>query len=126
VHVSANGLGRLVAVHLRHLMASLAQMERELIIERTRAGLEAARRQGRVGGLGTFLTSSVVIVSPVSGHRLRAHKNVPAVQPYNHLNVPIRASAGSGLRNSAWRRSKAYSCWKVVAGVPDYPSEQPA
>ena len=25
-------------------------MERELIIERTRAGLEAARRQGRLGG----------------------------------------------------------------------------
>jgi len=33
-----------------HVMASLAQMERELIIERTRAGLEAAKRQGRVGG----------------------------------------------------------------------------
>jgi DNA invertase Pin-like site-specific DNA recombinase len=31
-------------------MASLAQMERELILERTRAGLEAARGQGRVGG----------------------------------------------------------------------------
>ena len=33
-----------------HVMASLAQMERELILERTRAGLEAARCQGRVGG----------------------------------------------------------------------------
>ena len=33
-----------------HVMASLAQMERELIIERTRAGLEAARRRGRLGG----------------------------------------------------------------------------
>ena len=31
-------------------MASLAQMERELIMERTRAGLQAARCQGRVGG----------------------------------------------------------------------------
>ena len=30
-------------------MASLAQMERELILERTRAGLEAARCVGRVG-----------------------------------------------------------------------------
>jgi len=30
-------------------MASLAQMERELIIERTRAGLPAAKRQERVG-----------------------------------------------------------------------------
>jgi DNA invertase Pin-like site-specific DNA recombinase len=32
------------------VMASLAQMERELIIERRRAGLEAAKRQGLVGG----------------------------------------------------------------------------
>ena len=34
-----------------HLMASLAQMERELIVERTKAGLEAARKLGRVGKL---------------------------------------------------------------------------
>ena len=33
-----------------HVMAGLAQMERELILERTRAGLEAARLQGRLGG----------------------------------------------------------------------------
>lgn len=33
-----------------HLMASLAQMERELIVERTQAGLAAARARGRVGG----------------------------------------------------------------------------
>lgn len=31
-------------------MASLAQMERELIAERTKAGLEAARLLGRTGG----------------------------------------------------------------------------
>ncbi len=33
-----------------HVMASLAQMERELIAERTKAGLEAARRRGRIVG----------------------------------------------------------------------------
>ena len=33
-----------------HVMASLAQMERDLTVERTRAGLEAARRLGRTGG----------------------------------------------------------------------------
>lgn len=31
-------------------MASLAEMERELIVERTRAGLEAARKLCRKGG----------------------------------------------------------------------------
>jgi DNA invertase Pin-like site-specific DNA recombinase len=43
-----------------HVMASLAQMERELIVERTRAGLEAARRQGRVGGRKRQMTESKV------------------------------------------------------------------
>ena len=33
-----------------YVMASLAQMERELLAERTKAGLAAARRRGRVGG----------------------------------------------------------------------------
>ena len=34
-----------------HVMASLAEMERELTIERTRAGMEVARQLGRKGGL---------------------------------------------------------------------------
>ncbi len=33
-----------------HVMGALAEMERELIVERTRAGLAAAREQGRIGG----------------------------------------------------------------------------
>ena len=33
-----------------HLFASMAQFERDLISERTKAGLEAARARGRVGG----------------------------------------------------------------------------
>lgn len=32
-----------------HVMSALAEMERELIVERTRAGLDAARLQGRIG-----------------------------------------------------------------------------
>ncbi|MGS0396481.1 helix-turn-helix domain-containing protein, partial [Escherichia coli] len=35
---------------------ALAEMERELIVERTRAGLEAARAQGRIGGRRPKLT----------------------------------------------------------------------
>ena len=37
-------------------MGALAEMERELIIERTRAGLAAARAQGRHGGRPQKLT----------------------------------------------------------------------
>ena len=43
-----------------HVMASLAQMERELIIARTRAGLEAARRMGQAGGWRRLMTESKV------------------------------------------------------------------
>jgi len=41
-----------------HVMASLAQMERELLIERTQAGLEVARKRGRVGGRKRAMTDS--------------------------------------------------------------------
>lgn len=39
-----------------HIMGALAEMERELIVERTRAGLAAARSQGRIGGRKPKLT----------------------------------------------------------------------
>jgi DNA invertase Pin-like site-specific DNA recombinase len=43
-----------------HVMASLAQMERELIVERTQAGLKAARERGIVGGRKRSMTPSKV------------------------------------------------------------------
>ncbi len=43
-----------------HVMASLAQMERELTIERTRAGLETARKLGRRGGRKRQMTDSKI------------------------------------------------------------------
>jgi DNA invertase Pin-like site-specific DNA recombinase len=46
-----------------HVMASLAQMERELLVERTRAGLAAAKRQGRVGGRKRRMTESKVLAA---------------------------------------------------------------
>ena len=43
-----------------HMMASLAQMERELIAERTKAGLAAAKAQGRIGGRKRKMTQSKI------------------------------------------------------------------
>ena len=43
-----------------HVMASLAQMERDLTAERTRAGLDAARRQGRTGGRKRKMTDAKI------------------------------------------------------------------
>ena len=41
-----------------HIMASLAEMERELIVERTRAGLDAARKRGTKVGRKPTMTES--------------------------------------------------------------------
>ena len=49
----ASVLGRIV-------MASLAEMERELIVERTRAGLDVARQLGRKGGRKPKMTDSKI------------------------------------------------------------------
>ena len=43
-----------------HIMASLAQMERELVAERTKAGLAAAKAQGRIGGRKRKMTKSKI------------------------------------------------------------------
>lgn len=41
-----------------HVMAALSQMERDLIVERTRAGLAAAKRAGRTGGRPVIMTKA--------------------------------------------------------------------
>ena len=46
-----------------HIMASLAQMERELIAERTKAGLNAAKKLGRIGGRKRKMTKSKIIAA---------------------------------------------------------------
>ncbi|EKG0837909.1 recombinase family protein [Salmonella enterica subsp. enterica] len=43
-----------------HVMGALAEMERELIVERTLAGLAAAREKGRVGGRKRVMTTDTV------------------------------------------------------------------
>lgn len=43
-----------------HVMASLAEMERELTVERTRAGLETARKLGRKGGRKPKMTPNKI------------------------------------------------------------------
>lgn len=43
-----------------HVMAALAQMERELIAERTRAGLAAAKARGKLGGRKPKMTEAKV------------------------------------------------------------------
>lgn len=45
------------------IFASIAEFERELIVERTKAGLEAARKRGRIGGRKFKMTKERVIIA---------------------------------------------------------------
>lgn len=67
-----------------HVMASLAEMERELIVERTRAGLEIARQQGRKLGRRRKMTESKI----ESAKKLLAN-GVPPREVATNLGVSI-------------------------------------
>ena len=67
-----------------HVMASLAQMERELITERTRAGLAAARKLGRIGGRKRRMTDS-----KVASARKLLESGVPPRDVARNLGVSV-------------------------------------
>ena len=67
-----------------HVMASLAEMERELIVERTRAGLEIARQLGRTGGRKRQMTESKI----KAAKKLLA-SGVPARDVAGNLGVSV-------------------------------------
>ncbi len=65
-------------------MASLAEMERELTVERTRAGLQVARQLGRTGGRKRQMTDSKI----VSAKKLLAN-GVPPREVAKNLGVSV-------------------------------------
>ena len=77
-----------------HIMASLAQMERELLAERTRAGLAAARRRGRVGGRKRRMTPGKV----ESARKLLKERDVPRDVARVSASRSRRCTAGFPLR----------------------------
>ena len=80
-----------------HVMASLAEMERELIVERTRAGLDVARQLGRKGGRKRQMTDSKIVSAKkllVSGVPPRdVAKNLGVSLPTLYRWVPASAHA---------------------------------
>jgi len=44
-----------------NLLAAFAEFERELIVERTRAGLQRARREGRIGGRPRLVVNRAIV-----------------------------------------------------------------
>ncbi|MDQ0676565.1 DNA invertase Pin-like site-specific DNA recombinase [Pseudarthrobacter siccitolerans] len=67
-----------------NVMASLAQMERELMVERTQAGLRAAREQGRVGGRKRIMTEA-----KIRSARKLLKQGTPPREVANSLGVSV-------------------------------------
>ena len=67
-----------------HIMASLAQMERELIVERTKAGLAVARELGRVGGRKRKMT-----ISKVNAAKNLFAQGMPARDVADNLEISV-------------------------------------
>ena len=76
-----------------HVMSALAEMERELIIERTRAGLAAARAKGRIGGRKRVMTEEAVgraqrmLANGASRQQIAEIYNVGVKTIYKYLPV---------------------------------------
>lgn len=81
-----------------HVMSALAQMERELIAERTKAGLAAARARGKKGGRKRKMTDSKVkaaqklLASGTPPKDVAANLGVSVPTLYRWLPVSTRSS----------------------------------
>lgn len=89
-----------------HIMAAMAEMERDLIRERTTAALIIARRGGRVGGRKTVMTprrieaARKLLVSGMSAREIAPTIGVCIATLYRHLPAPeqkvINADVAAG------------------------------
>jgi DNA invertase Pin-like site-specific DNA recombinase len=69
-----------------HIFGALAEFEREIIRERTKAGLEAARSRGRSGGRPQVLTDKQIDML----RRLAADRNNTVDEIYRTLGISRR------------------------------------
>jgi len=66
------------------VMASLAQTERQLLVERTRTGLAAAKKRGRVGS-----TKGVMTLSKFEAAKKLLAEGVPPKEIAQNLGVSV-------------------------------------
>lgn len=69
-----------------NIMAALAEYEKELIRERTKAGLESARQKGRIGGRRPGLSQEAKNKAVIAKH-LYVEKNLPVEEILNTINI---------------------------------------
>jgi DNA invertase Pin-like site-specific DNA recombinase len=70
-----------------HTMASLAEMERDLLRERTQAGLAAARERGRVGGAPKVLNDGQIAMAKSAIEGGRSVRDVASDLKVSHMTL---------------------------------------
>ena len=97
-----------------HIFASLAEFERDLVRERTHAGLQAARARGRVGGRPPLLNGDKLRTA----RKLYERKDMTVAQIGEVLGVS-RSTVYRALRKETGalptRQKKSWCCCKVGA-----------
>ena len=79
-----------------HIMAAMAEMERDLVRERTTAALIVARREGRVGGRKTVMTpkrleaARKLLASGMTAREIAPTIGVSVATLYRHLPAPAQ------------------------------------
>lgn len=79
-----------------HILAAMAEMERDLNRERTTAALMVARREGRVGGRRTVMTperlaaARQLVASGMTMRRIAPAIGVSVPTLYRHLPAPVQ------------------------------------
>ncbi|WP_374471200.1 recombinase family protein [Phenylobacterium sp.] len=96
-----------------HVMAALAEMERDLIRERTTAGLRAAKARGRLGGRRPKLTAQQL----AHARKLLADPDTTGAEVAETFGV-----ARSTLYRSIGRRPRGRSRTKITSDVSSGPA----
>ena len=77
-----------------HIMAAMAEMERDLVRERTTAALIVAKREGRIGGRKTVMTPKRIeagrklLASGITAREIAPTIGVSVATLYRHLPAP--------------------------------------
>jgi DNA invertase Pin-like site-specific DNA recombinase len=104
-----------------HIMASLSQMERETTLQRTHAGLQAARERGRIGGRRRQLTPSKM----ESAKQLLAN-GIPPKDVAKNLGVSVPTLYQAGGWPWTLRPGYRYrECQRQVQGLYVYTQPRP-
>jgi len=90
-----------------HIMAAMAEMERDLVRERTTAALIIAKREGRVGGRKTVMTpkrldaARKLLASGMTAREIAPTIGVSVATLYRHLPAPEQDIINAKLDSEA-------------------------